>query len=531
MYDLRMFLMMVAILSGSPATSDSAVTIGTGELELSIVDAETGNEVVARMSLTNARGRTIRPRNSTKLANEFMVDGKILLTLAEGDYHFVIERGLEYRTIRGAFNIRREATDNKTVALVRFVDMSSEGWWSGDFSLRRSAFDAPLFVVGEDLHLAHLVNWDNQTTLSSAKEPPDQLWQTVDGDRYLHLINGFDSRSGGGLLLLNFSEPANLTQLQADYPSSVDVIKTLRLRHDSMTPTDEAGLDAAARTTTRPVIVAASAVEWDLPVWLAGGLIDAIGLAPQWYERKRMMLPRVGAKPVDADRFLGPTAAGQWNEAVYYHVLNCGFRMPPCGYSGAGKSLNPAGYNRTYAYCGDDFSPGNWFDAFAAGQVMVTNGPMLRPRVNDQLPGYVFASQDGSPIELEIALKLSTREKVDYLEIVKNGQVVENVMLNKWVEAGGKLPKIRFEESGWLLVRAVTNNQETYRFATSAPYYVEVGSQTRISRASAQFFLDWVYERAKQITLDDPRQQSDVMRYHRAARDFWQKRVDAANAP
>ena len=39
---------------------------------------------------------------------------------------------------------------------------------------------------------------------------------------------------------------------------------------------------------------------------------------------------------------------------------------------------------------------------------------------------------------------------------------------------------------------------DTYRFATTAPYYVEIGDQPRISKTSAQFFLDWVDERGRQ---------------------------------
>jgi hypothetical protein len=40
----------------------------------------------------------------------------------------------------------------------------------------------------------------------------------------------------------------------------------------------------------------------------------------------------------------------------------------------------------------------------------------------------------------------------------------------------------------------VTNNQNTYRFAMTAPYYVEIGYQRRISRESVRFFIDWLNE-------------------------------------
>ena len=38
----------------------------------------------------------------------------------------------------------------------------------------------------------------------------------------------------------------------------------------------------------------------------------------------------------------------------------------------------------------------------------------------------------------------------------------------------------------------------------TAPYYVEFGYGRRISKRAAQFFLDWVYQRAKQIESTIP---------------------------
>jgi hypothetical protein len=81
-----------------------------------------------------------------------------------------------------------------------------------------------------------------------------------------------------------------------------------------------------------------------------------------------------------------------------------------------------------------------------------------------------------------------------------------------------------------MLVRAVTNNGKTYRYATSGPFYVEIGYTPRISKKAAQFFYDWTIERAKQLKFDDPAQRAEVIELHRAARDFWQGKLDTANA-
>jgi len=80
-----------------------------------------------------------------------------------------------------------------------------------------------------------------------------------------------------------------------------------------------------------------------------------------------------------------------------------------------------------------------------------------------------------------------------------------------------------------MLVRAVTGNPKTYRFASTGPWYVEIGDR-RISRKAAQFFFDWVYERARRIELPAGEQRDAVLKYHRAARDYWQQLLNEANA-
>ena len=58
--------------------------------------------------------------------------------------------------------------------------------------------------------------------------------------------------------------------------------------------------------------------------------------------------------------------------------------------------------------------------------------------------------------------------------------------------------------SGWFLVRAVAENPKTFRFASTAPFYVEVGdAKRRVSKSAAKIFLAWVKERTARVQLDD----------------------------
>jgi hypothetical protein len=120
------------------------------------------------------------------------------------------------------------------------------------------------------------------------------------------------------------------------------------------------------------------------------------------------------------------------------------------------------------------------------------------------------------------------------------------VRLDKWKESGGKLPLLKFRESGWFLVRAVADEPSTYRYATTAPYYVEIGYEPRISRASAKFFVDWCAQRIAQITavrigatsgkagqveFADEHKREQALGYWRRAEEYWVALLNRANAP
>jgi len=158
----------------------------------------------------------------------------------------------------------------------------------------------------------------------------------------------------------------------------------------------------------------------------------------------------------------------------------------------------------------------------------------LRPSVEGQAPGHVFNADAGQSVELLIALTLSTRDKIRYLDVVKNGRIEFDANLDEFKAAGGKLPPIKFTESGWFLVRAVTDNTKTYRYATTAPYFVEVGYQPRISRSAVQFFLDWTNKRADEIAKVVGSNESPAIKtvrgYVDAAQAYWQGLGDKANA-
>lgn len=487
----------------------------TGQIELRVSDDRSNEPIAVNLYLTDAAGR---PRSAPKLPfwkDHFAFEGSVVLRLPAGQYNFVMERGPEYQVRTGNFEISRQANALEHVTMHRFVDMKEEGWWSGDLHIHRTMEDLPLLMRAQDLHVAPVITWWNdQNAWKNAPLPAEPL--VVSGEHYLHhLLAGEDERGGGALLYFNMPEPLDLPAHEArEYPP---MTRFLEMAHER-----EPGLHVDIE---KPFW-------WDVPLWLAMGMVDSIGLANNHMLREGMLDNEAWGKPRDTTRYPSPRGNGYWSQDIYYHVLNSGLRIPPSAGSASGVLDNPVGYNRVYVHCPQEFSWESWWEGLRAGRVIVTNGPLLRPSINGQVPGYVFRAAAGETVSLTVDLKLSLRDRVDYLEVVKNGEVVEEVRLDEYRNRQGALPAVEFTQSGWLLVRAVTAEPRTFRFASTGPYYVEIGGQPRVSRKSAQFFLDWTNERMSQLVaaLPDADQQAEVLRYHERARDYWMERLQQANA-
>jgi hypothetical protein len=497
---------MLATLGGNLAWP------ANGQLEVIVVEHAGGRPIPCRMQLKNASGRPWHPKGVPFLGDHFVFPGRIVLQLSLGNYAFEIQRGPEYPVLYGHFQIKHFAEDSKTVELKRHVDMAANGWWSGDVEVHRSPADMQLLMAAEDLHLAQDVTWWNDKNEGAGKAIPHEPLVQFEENRCCHLMAGGHARPGGTWLYFNLPGPMLLGAADAEVPSPLELIKRARERPGAW-------------------IDATRADWWDLPMLIAAGQIDSIQLA-----HSRLTRDGSGngsedpaARPRERARYPGGSGLGEWTQQVYYQLLNCGLRIPPSAGSGSGVSTNPPGYNRVYVYLGDDFSYEKWWEGLRAGRVVVTNGPLLQPNIEGHPPGYVFRVEGQQDLELEIGLTLSTREPITYLEIVQDGHVAQSIRFQDYARTG-KLPKVKFHHSGWFLIRALADQRKVYRFATTGPYYVEMAYKPRISRQSAEFFLDWVLQRARQIQVDDPAQRRQLLEYHRQAHDFWQDLVQKANA-
>jgi len=493
--------------AGSAGWRPTQLLAASGRLELRVVDRDTGQPIHCRMHLRNEAGRPRRPRsrNIPFWHDHFVIPGKITLVLPAGKYTFELERGPEYLRRSGYFIMNRFSDDRKEESMRRFVRMSDHSWYSGDLDVRRPLGEVPWLIQAEDLHVLQVIRWSGRK--AGAVSGP--VLRSVEPDRFYHVSGGRYDWEGGEVVLLNSKHPLDLSRASTDYPS---VVRLAQARRQSGAWVD----------LTRPTW-------WDTPLLVAHGLVDSIQLAHRGLCRNQVLPAAVGERLRDRSRFFGPWGTAQWAQHIYFHLLNCGLRIPPSAGSGSGQSPNPAGYNRLYVHVEAPFTYEKWWEGLRAGRVTITNGPLLRPSVAGQLPGHVFRARRGQTLELEVALTLSTRDPISYLEIIKDGEVEHSIRFRDYAKSG-RLPPICFDRSGWFLIRAATDLSATCRFAMTGPYYVEFDDQPRLSRESARFFLDWVDQRAERIQVADSRRRDEVIQYYHQARDFWAQLVQRANA-
>ena len=489
-----------------------AVAASAGTVEIRVTDQQ-GALVPCRIHLINASGEPQRAGELPFWRDHFVCPGSVKLQLAAGTYTYEIERGPEFEQAAGTFSVLQSASARVRARLARIANLAPLGWYAGDLHIHRPIEQIELLMRAEDLHVGPVITWWNNRNLWSARELPGRRLVRFDGNRTYHVMAGEDEREGGALMFYNLNRPLNITGSEREYPSPMRFV-------------------AQARQNPNVWIDVEKPFWWDVPVWLASGEIDSIGLANNHMCRSRMFPSEAWGRPRDTQRLPPPHGNGFWSQEIYYHILNSGLRLPPSAGSASGVLPNPVGYNRVYVHLGDEFTYENWWRGLKQGRCFVTNGPLLLCRADGQLPGHVFTRQQTTELQLEITGSLKSRDPVSEVQIIKNGEVQRTVAACEF-QRTGRLGTVRFAQSGWFLVRAIAENKRTFRFASTAPYYVEIDRKRRVSKRSVQFFLDWVDERIERVglKLDDPKKLRDVLAHHHRAKRFWQHILSTANAP
>lgn len=484
----------------------------TGRLAIDV--REGGRPVAARVSVTTADGRSFVPEGAWRHADDhydrgerriehgyFHSAGRAVVTVPAGKVRLEVTRGLEYRPVRRSLDVPAGSTLTADVALERLADLPARGSWSGDLHVHMNyggayrATPATLRAMAEaeDLHVVF------NLIVNKEQRVPDIAWFTgrpdaVSTDRTLvRHDQEFHTSWWGHLALVGLRShvllpdyagyagtaawslaPANahVADLARAQGALVGYVHPFDNVPDPARDGDASGYPLAGFESGDPV---------GLPIDVALGKVDfyeAVGLSDH-----------------------------RATNAVWYRLLNCGFRLP----AGAGTDAmtnyaslrGPVGMNRVFVRTGGPLDEALFLAGLKAGRSMATNGPLvelaLRPRGSSgrwSEPGDELALAAGGG-ELEARVSLRSIVPVDHLEIVRNGEVAASLPLAGDRTAADAAVTLPAAGSGWYLARAHAERSrhpvlDFYPFGTTSPVYVSVGGLPVRSPADARFFAHWI---------------------------------------
>jgi hypothetical protein len=506
-------LVVLLIIAAQVSLDSHLVAEPYSTLQISINDPH-GNLLPCRVHLLDHEGKSQKVEGQPFWHDHFVCSGRVTVTLPPGKYDYAIERGPEYVGQTGQLELAAGQTHSLDAKLERIANLRAAGWYSGDLHVHRPLTEIEQLMQAEDLDFAPVITWWNNQNLWKGKTLPQQVVRQFDGHRIYTLMAGEDEREGGALLYFGLTTPLGIETNHREFPSPLQFAEEARKRNNN------AWIDIE-----KPFW-------WDVPVWLASGKMDSIGIANNHMCRSQMLPNEAWGKPRDAARLPAPRGNGFWTQEIYYHMLNSGLRLPPSAGSASGVLPNPVGYNRVYVYLDEPFTVDAWFRGLARGRSFVTNGPLLLVTANGDDPGTVFKLQRGEKRSLQIEVQLTSQDPISRIELIHNGKVSRAIPCSDELHQRHEF-QLPVDRPGWFLVRAITDVKSTFRFASTAPWYVETSdAQHHISRASVQFFLDWVDERIERVkaNIDDPPQLGSVLAWHEKARQFWTNRLTIANA-
>jgi hypothetical protein len=468
-----------------------------GRLELTVTDLASSRTMPARVSITGADGRSHAPDDAWRHADDafdrnerqfeygyFHTSGVSRVTTPAGVVTVEVSRGPEYRVWRREIRIPPDSLRSVRIGLQRQINLPGSGWYSGDLHVhmnyggayRNTPSRLAAQAQAEDLHVVEnlIVNKEGRIPdvdyftgrLDRASSPTTLI---AHSEEYHTSYWGHTGLLGlqRNLILPAYAAYEN-TAAASLYPSNA-VVLDLAHQQGAITgyvhPFDRY---PDPSDTTRPLT-------HELPVDVALGKVD-------YYEA------------------LGFVDDYMATAAVWYRLLNCGFRLP----AGAGTDAmanfaslrGPVGMNRVFVRSGSPLEYRRWLTALKDGRSFATNGPLLGFTLGEAGLGDEVRLPAGGK-SLVARVSLLSNVPVDRLELIRNGEVAAEIPLPGTRTRVSTRITIPIKQSGWYLLRARGERSsypilDVYPYATTSPIYVIVGDQPTSSAKDADFFIAWI---------------------------------------
>ena len=518
---------------------------GQGAVKLEFADKESGEPVSARIFFTKPAKKLPRPRKVLFAGDQWLAEKSVQLSPPNGDFEFTVQRGPEFNEIHGGFTIESRAKDSVLIDVPRSISMRDEKWFSGDHLSPLPVNELRRWQFADAVDLAVSVE---------SKSPTNQVAAKANVESKVSTTKKSDA-SAANLVGLGLSSTSRF--LQWDHGAVVVHGSGLKVIASSAKPesVDAFQLLDEAKDQTNTIAELVRPWSRDVPFLLATDSIRAIhllsssnrpggddritiGKEPNKNILGKVLLTNGKEKtpseifaPIEQDetvRFKDARGVGKLSEAIYWQMLEAGFKITPTAGSGFDNNDTHVGYNRVYAYSETTPTETSWWQTISLGHTFVTNGPLLRASINGMPPGSMQSSYRSQSISLDIAVALSVRDPVDYLDVVFNGETIYSAKLEDHYKRG-EFPPIEIDKSGWLVIRVVTENTKGYRYATTAPFYFVFDKTPRVSKKGVSFFQQW-HEAAKANLAESPNQLKIYQQWIDRSNTFWESRMKDCNA-
>ena len=433
-----------------------------GRVRLEVTDAASGERMPARVGLYDSTGRMPLPSDDAVMVHRFTdevrrlwvsprafwpvehrqafyINGSYEARVPVGIYDLVATRGIEYRVHHGKIEILPDETHTVPIALERYINQPDRGWYSGDAHIhiqRDTTEDENAWaqVAAEDVHVGNLLQMGNIAGTHFG-QPAWGAAGRFERDGHALVSGQEDPRTvhRGHTIHHNLQQPLHVGP------------EGYFLYHQVFEESHrQGGLSGYAHQAE--LFNGRRGIALDVPF----GIVDFVEILQQ------------GRLPTD----------------LWYGFLNLGYKLLPAAGSDF-PYMDLPGVVRSYVKIDGPFSVDAWFDAFRAGRLYVTNGPLLEVTANGRSLGEELHLESGAQVEVVAEASLNPDlDRLTRLELVVHGEVVASESAN-----GRDRVQLRTtltaDRSLWLAVRAFGERQEERNMtvAHTAPIYVIVNDQ------------------------------------------------------
>lgn len=448
-----------------------------GTVTGTIVDAQSGTPLAAKVSVQGSGGLFHAPEGSIATVGTtnpfFYADGSFTVELPRGQADVRVERGTEFTPLHITTKVPLQGSVNLTLPLRRWIRLDEQGWYPGnthihyrEFETRpaeRLRFDSEVedltVTIISRLQQQEFAYATNRYPVGEMEHPSRPHWVLDVGEETRHNAVLGDSSSGyGHVMLVHLQE-------QVD-PLSRGVLV------DDSDPDYPPLIDACDSARSQGGVVIWCHNGWGMEAPIAASLqrIDALNLFdPYWLDTEY---------------------------DLWYHLLNCGFRLP----ASTGSDWFICSANRVYTHLDETFSYDNWLNALTAGRSYITNGPVLDLQVEGFAPGNTLDLRARQPKQVHVEVRWQANRPLECVEVVMNGSVVAGEHTASGSKEGRLAATIAVPNGGWLAARCSGSSRDSYghaQWAHTSPIYLKAGGRDPATRASAEFFVGRI-ERAQQ---------------------------------